>query len=245
MIIKKIIALTLIGGSAIFAFLIFQENRPAPIAIQPLAENKSEALPSELISNAKNATEEIAKNIAEEIIKQNPEGLLDTDAGKAINAMDPQRLADEVLSKQIAEMDLSDFSPEIKKSDLKIVNTSDSAVAENYLKNFQAILKNNFGRLGVDFSQPTAADFQKLAEAFQKSVAQFYNLVAPQSLASIHSEQIRLMSIQKSIFANLASYEKDPMKALVALQLSKEVDLKLNELKNQIIAYITKNGLKI
>jgi hypothetical protein len=206
-----------------------------PVAEKPM-EQKVETLSNQTASSAQNATQEIAKNIAKEIIRQNPEGLTE---------IKPDQLANEALSKQIQQMDLSDFSPEINWSDLKIINTSDYSIAENYLKNFQAILRNNFNRLSVEFSRPTALDFQKLAEAYRKSVSEFYNLVTPQALAIIHSEQIRLMSVQKAIFENLSDYEKDPIKALVALQLSKEVDEKLNDLKKEIVAYIIKNGLKI
>ncbi len=246
---KKIIALSLLGGSIAIGILIIRDSHPKfslpESNLTAKSESPNDLAVSEPVNVAVNTTSEIAKNIAEELIKKNPDGPVDLDSGKGIGAVKPEELAGKVLSDQFSKLDLSDFNPQVNFSALRVVNSANKANSENYLKNFQAILKNNFAALDIDFGHPTSEDFKRLAGAYQKSVSEFYSLLVPQGLASIHSEQIRLMSVQKSIFNSLAGYEEDPMKALVAIQLSKEVDKKLADLKSQIAAYITKNGLKI
>ena len=244
---KLTIALGLVAGSAVFSFMIFQEHRN-PIVDNSLPKTNSTTKTEPLSGSldfAKNSTQEVAKIIAEEIIKQNPDGPVTADGIAAINAIAPEELAGKVLNEQMESLDLSSFSPEVNFSAIKITAAIDKTSSENYLKNFRAILNNNFGHLGVDFSSPTVRDFEILARAYKKTVAEFYTLLVPQKLAVIHSEQIRLMLIQTAIFETLAGFEQDPLKALVAIQLSKEVDNRLEELKKQLGSFIADNNLTI
>lgn len=244
-ILKTTIGWGLIIGSIFFSFLIFKEHTtsiPQPVTS---SGSKTESVSSQSLKLTENSTKEIAKTIAEEIIKKNPSGPTGTDGASGISTLNPEELANKVLAQQIENIDLTDFEPQVNFSAIKISPLSDKSALENYLKNFQTILKNNFSGLAVDFKNPALEDFQKLSASYEKTVAQFYTLIVPQKLAAVHAEQIRLMSIQEAIFANLAQYEIDPMKALVAIQLSKEVDSGLNNLKTQVTAFITQNGLKI
>lgn len=238
---KLTVAWGLMIGSAFFSFLIFNEHRASEPQPSAAITSKTESVPTESLRATENSTREIARNIADEIIKQNPDGPTTT----GINTAKPEELAKKILSEQIENINLSDFTPQVNFAAIRTAPLSDKVSLENYLKNFQMILNNNFSNLNLDFKNPEPGDFQKLSDSYKKSVAQFYTLIVPQKLAAVHAEQIRLMSIQKAIFANLAVYEADPMKALVAIQLSKEVDAGLEDLKGQIVAFIVKNGLKI
>ena len=261
----KIISLALIAGSAVFGILIIKDGRSSVVnqlssrETAPhgdLADNSAIATPSPVIaippsvilSGAKesprvenlptgNATEKIAKDLAREFVNQeNLASQLDIDPGK---------LATKILNNQLNNIDLSEFVPEIKLSELKIVRTNDKRVAENYLKNFQAILKNNFSKFDINFAKPTVEDFLALTKAYEGAISEFYKLVVPESLSEVHQQEIKLLTVQKNIFNNLSNYDKDPLKAFVSAQMAVEIDQQLADLQKTITIFISKNSLNI
>lgn len=244
--IKKIFAVALIGGSLVLGFLIISDSR-RPLVIETKKTEGFDALAprTESAPLLKNSTKEVAQEIAEELLRRNPEGPALLENGSGIKAIRPDEIVGKIFSDRLENLDLSEFNPQINGNALKIIKSSDKKLAENYFKNFRAILQNNFSKISADFSNPAAKDLRTLAAIYGKSIAAFYNLLVPEDLAGIHSEEIRLLSIQKAVFENLGNYEADPVKALVALQVLTETDRLFAALNKEMNGYILKNNLKI
>jgi|GEM_PF-2317699 len=247
-IIKKIIALSLIGGSLTFAILIVGQ-KSLPPKQNPLTNFQAEDLDGLSVEKAgaylENSTEKIAQDIARELIARNPNGPVTDGEQKFISALNPEEMVEKIFEDQIGKIDLSEFAPRVEVARLQITAGNQKSLAENYLKNFQAILLHNFSKLDAKFDNPTTSDFFKIASALDKSVNEFYSLLAPEELSNIHREQIRLMLVQKIIYKSLANYENDPLKALIAGQMMPEVNRQLSNLKGEIAAFVVKNRLEI
>ncbi|MBI2024512.1 MAG: hypothetical protein HYT03_00255 [Candidatus Harrisonbacteria bacterium] len=234
--IRKILAVGLVLGSVLLALLIIFDKSYKIQLESNLSDLKFED-PSSLTSSfgkTEPAVEELSQKIVEEIIRLNPEGPIQASGISQINALEPKKMVDEVLSKELASIDYQDFVPKIKLDSINIVKGLDKKLAENYLKNLGAILENNFYNKDYDFQNAPIDAFNLLASAYQKSIAQVYSLTVPGPLIEIHIRGITLLEIQKSVFESLANYEKNPFKAVVAIRLLKEVGEGFEELAHNI-----------
>ena len=248
---QNILAIILLAGSAALAITIATSNNKTA---NPQAEANISVNPKELppIIDPNDSNEvinpqlsKISQRISEEIIKLNPDGPSLLDGQQRINALEPDKLVQKVLNSELGNINYPDLSPSIEIAALKIVKTSDKIVWENYLKNFRAILTNNFSSLKVNLKNPTAKDFEALVGAYEKTLAQFYSLNAPEILAEVHKEEIRLMTAQQNIFASLANYEQDPLKAFVAGKMIGGIQNQFAVLNKKVTEFISENSLKI
>jgi hypothetical protein len=222
--ITKIISLALLGGSAVFGVLIIQDGR-SPIVALPQTENqKSENLPNNS-AILENTTQQIAQKVASEL---GPISDLND-----LKNIEPEKIIDETILKQLENFDYSSLFPEIKNEDIKIAGSHDSKMKDSYIKNIQAITQKAIAGLSINSANPSPKDFQKLSDAYQKIVANLYNLVAPKNMANFHKEVIKIFGAQANVFKNLASYETDPLKAMASLPLLEETTRQLATLWNQ------------
>lgn len=238
---RKIISFGLIIGALIFGALIIFDKKMVVVSKNEEQIPKSESanfLNKEVNKPANsNSTETISKNIAQQLAALKNQ--------TKIKAEKPEELANKIFSEQVTHFEFPDLNPEIKINDLKIVKSSDKKLAENYFKNRQAIIKNNLSILDLLLSNPSTEDFAKISKAYERTVSQFYNLIVPESLSANHREEIRLLTIQKNIFANLSNYGADPLKALVSAKLLPEVDHNLQNLAKLHSDFVKKNNLNI
>lgn len=223
--IKKTIALGLIGGSLVFAFLIlFGDKQTAP----PINENK--------LWPPTQARAELIPEINPVIADQKQAD---------IGSLDPAKLADEILNNNLKDFDLSRVIPEIDSKDIKITVSTDKTASANYFKNLAAISEKNLGSLKIDFSNPSLEDLLIYSKAYQKIVEQLYQLIVPQNLAYFHKEELRLLSARRNIFKNLADYQTDPILALASANILPTVDEQFQQLIRAEMDFIKNNNLEI
>ena len=242
--IRKAIALFLIAGSLAFAALILFKDKTRFLPPEQNIVSKNEELPK--VGTGKiNSTQKIAKNIAAELLKLNPEGPSLENDQPSIIAADPEKLVREIFPDQLKDIDLSFLNPEVKISDLKVADSSDKTLAENYFKNLQAILKNNLSGVSTLLTDPSKENFAVILKAYKAALPQLYQLVVPESLVNLHKEEIRLLTIERNIFENLANYENDPVMAAVSAQAFETAESKLIALIHLMVAFIKNNELRI
>ena len=209
-VIKKMFAGMLVFGSAVFAIMIIFQN-----PTKPSLKNKVfgyEPLPAQspIPTNDYNQiSQEVSKAITAELAKANPDGPTVIDGQEGVVAVAPEKMAEKILEQGFQGVDLKDFDPDIRLSDLKIIQSTDKSLSENYLKNFRAILEKNFGAMNINLENPGAKDWRSLVDAYQKTIDQFYSLNVPVSLANLHQQQIKLITVQKNIFEAVSNEKRE------------------------------------
>ncbi len=252
---RRILPLTLLAGSLVFAALIFFAKTPGTTA--PLAEvlNTNEPLPTQNApvtpDPVTQATiQNIASGIAKEIVDSNPDGPVNSDTQTQFTATNPDAIAQKLLESGIT-IDYSKFNPQIKPSDLHIIPGADKNLAENYLKNAVAIENRNFSGVAPDFANLSVADLQKLIAAYNQTLKELYSLNVPASLADIHTEKLRLFTFQKNLFENIVDYagnQNDLSAAFMArlsLRMFDKAYTDLSALDEQIANFARQNNLQI
>ncbi len=189
------------------------------------------------------AVQDIGTGIAEEIFAQNPEGPEIFDEGSLITAPNPQKIAEQIIKERLSQSSFALITPEIDISSLKIVPNNDPAFIDGYLQNTKAISAKNFAGISPDFSDPDIEEFKKLADAYDKTIKEYYTLNIPSSLLDLHKEKLTLFMRQKKIFTNIANIEKDPLAALVSMRLIGQTYNDLTNLNERIIQFAKKYNL--
>lgn len=229
---KKIIALGLISGSAILVVLIVKESE-TKIVGSPTALNlpsiKSETeIPkiSRSESLGSNATQEIAKKVAAKLgpIKSQQD----------LKNLRPEKLVDQILADQLNNFDPKSLIPEVKIENLKITKTADSKFEDSYFQNLKAIAKSA-PKLSISADNPDPNDFRRIGASYEKTITNLYNLLVPEKFADFHRELIKILTLQKNIFDNLANYPNDPLKALLSMSLLEESTKQLASLQGKYV----------
>lgn len=225
--VKKIIALTLLGGSLAFAVFIIRGNTQQQIV--PITTSNKTAF-EELstiigIANQNNVTREIAAKFAEELGPIN--------SAEDLKNLEPDKLVNQILQESISSFDPASLIPEIRISDFKTTAKHDKAAKDGYFKSLSAVTQAEMSKTGEASLGRNAEDFSAIASAYDKIAANLYNLVVPEPLVDFHKELVKIFILQKNIFDNLANYETDPLKAMAVLPLLEESANQLAILWNQ------------
>ena len=167
-------------------------------------------------------TEMAAEKLAALIFENNPDGPLIIDGEVGIRIMNPDGVVEQLLDSQIKEATSKILSSPVDEERIRILNTSDKDAVINYLVRRSEIMRSG-GELileqKIDFSNPEVIDFEMLTMIYADTIDDIYALSVPRNLEFAHSEQIRILEIYKNIFASLAGYEEDPLRASVAISL--------------------------
>lgn len=225
--IKKIFALTLLGGSLAFAVFIIKgstDRQIVPITTfnKPVFETLSTTLN---IPNQNNVTQEIAAKFAEE--------LGPIQSADDLKNLEPDKLVNQILNESISSFDPASLIPEVRTQDFKTTAKYDKTIKDAYFKSLSAITQAEMAKTGEASFGRNAEDFQLLSSAYDKIAANLYNLIVPEQLVDFHRELIKIFALQKNIFDNLANYEADPLKAMAVLPLLEESTGQLVTLWNQ------------
>ena len=237
---KKIIALGIIAASLTAGVLIIgSQSNPSEVAAPEKSSDEPEmfSLPASS-SISKNITRDLSEKIGKEIIARNPEGPALINNDEWVKALDPEEVINKLLADDIENFNYKDLMPSINLNELKIASEPNPQLTKQYLKNFQSILKNNFLDLSFNSKNPDYADFNRLIAAYEKTIAEFYNLATPQELAAVHQKEIALLNAQKTIFENIKNYKNDPVLALLSIQANGQIDQEFTRLKEKINDFI-------
>jgi len=230
--IKKIISASLIVGALILGTLIVADTMQKPSFYQAgdgapftISELKKQSV------TAANLTETFADAIGDDLIERNPEGPSEIDGTEWLDVEDPAALADELLAAALEGFDYQSLKQEVIDSDLRIITEHDSeTVVEDYLNEFQLILKRNALEVSL-LDEFSPYSLQQLVNIYQQTVNELYILPVPEEYVSLHKREIELVSAQKEIFKLAGEYNQDPMQAFLALQAIEIIDQELAKLK--------------
>jgi len=222
---KKFISLVLIAGSLVFAILIITE-KPQQLKLEAekvladpaysITEQRLSAEPiAQSVSAAENLTSDLASTISQEIIARNPNGPVNIQNKNWISTANPAELADKLFEQGLANFDSASLRPEIKLSQLKIIDDNDPLTLKSYVQNFKDIVAQNVTLKPID-NRLSFNDLRLLIAAYQKIIPQLYALSVPQKAAAIHQQGLTIFETQKNILEKLVLAEVDPVAALIA-----------------------------
>lgn len=244
----KLFALGFIAGSIILASLIIfdEPNSQSPSKVaRPSLKRESgfqitnaETITEHQSANNKqsNSTQKIAERISQNILTQ--------DAKNPLSLPKPEKLVDDYLTEAIQDFDITNLRPPADTAKITVIPENGSTVLEDYFRGLTIIL-NRLDVITLDSQNLTAADFKKIAGAYEAAGRQLYQLPTPKTVLDLHSRQISLMTAQRNIFNILANYQEDPAKALIAAQANLTLAEEFNDLKNKIQQFIVKHRLGI
>lgn len=217
-----------------------------PTQQQSILSEKVPTIAKNPDSNSLETEQEISKKIAASILELNPEGPIDFDNEKVIKALNPETIANNLVRQELEKIEELDLGlDDIQINDIKTIKSSDPALAADYFKNFQKILKNNFSGGEISWNNFATNDFNLLINAHQQAINEFYRLETPISLADIHKEQILLLTKQTILLTRLRDAEIAPLEAMAAIQKMGIVNAEFNNLKDKVLRFIDVNKIKI
>jgi len=197
-------------------------------------------------SEAETAAKKIGEKIAASLIDLNPQGPTNFENERVIKALNPKKIADEVVKEELAKVSQLDIGlNNIKLGKITTLTDSSPPAAENYLKTLQQILKDRFTIKEINWQNFGSNDLNLLINAHQQAIAELYQLAVPANLAPIHQKQILLLEQKKIIITKLRNVETNPLEALAALNYDGEIDQKFSQLKSEILDFVKTNNLKI
>lgn len=217
-------------------------NGNNPVSNQPFVEK---LLPSNKSNTSleENLTELFAKNLGKIVLDNNPDGPANIDGKKGLVVPEPESIAAELLAEAAQKFDPATLRPIIKDQDLKISEDNSKESLNNYILNFQKLVKDSAEKIpssvyATNEDELSLKDIQKLVEIYQESIKQFYKLSTPKSAIAIQKKQIELLTAKKNIFEKIVSYQQDPLIAILAAPELKRVDLDFSELSKNFLELI-------
>ena len=226
---KKFIALTIIMGSLTFMGLIIFNSPSLPelkhpnSALNPATKNKVEQITAKA-QPQKNSTDELTKKITQELFKETtPSGF---------KPVDPEKIINEVLKKNIADFDLGIINPEINRANLKVISDNSETAIKNYALNFKKILAHYTPSTRPENYNASLEDLRILLSFYEKSLPELYQLEVPLKIAELHREGLKVFQAQKNVLEKLIDGEKDPIGAILAMELLPVLNVQLTEFLN-------------
>lgn len=220
---KKIISGILLIGSLTFAGLIILESPDLPDFVADIStetkteqNNKTGGAPnyqSPQIPSQPNTTQELVKRVVQEL-KDEPR----------LDSINPDELVNQIFEGGIANLDIKSIRPDVELSSLKIISDNSSAAIKNYARDFKNIIARNASYPSIENKDATISDLQLLLFSYKKILPELYQLTVPTSIALLHKEGITVLETQKNILEKLVNAEKDPIAAILAMELIPNVN---------------------
>lgn len=231
---RKFIYIGLGGVALIFVTLVALGGEPAAATPAPVSASLNsnatqlfvEPLPPEsaLVTAApddsKNITATLGASIADELIKQNPQGPDHKDGISSIAARDPQELITKILTEQFEKVSPQDFRTTISVNELTIVPDGKGAYAE-FAEKWREIMAP-FLALTIPAQNPRPRDFSPLSAVAAETVRRLKALPVPALFAVGFAHDIELIELHRAIFSAIANTDSDPYRASIGLQLWRE-----------------------
>lgn len=168
-----------------------------------------------------NITENLIKGIMNSI--ESEEGTADKNATN-------EKLFDNAASKYKIDLGLIDFNS-IRDFDIKISQNNSKEAKIKYFESLNNINKNRFGNFNKDYLVIAyyafnKKDFSSAIEAvniYKNLSADYYKLEVPSNLKDIHKKLISYVKNSEIIYSSMVDYDKDPMKAYLAVEMIQKV----------------------
>lgn len=239
---KSTVAVLILIIALTWAYLIISgSNSPEPIektvAIETTGNNPVGIEPIAASDTSKNLTDLLTKKLEERIGEQNINGFQSLDGKTLINAPDPKKLTEELLSEAEKNFDANALRGIVEESRLKISEDISKESISKYFESFSQIMIQANKNAPASMSEPekiTISDFGKIRDMYEAAANNFYGLATPKSALTIHKKEIELLLTKKNIYATMANAEEDPMTAFLAVDELLKIEQEFDKLKADI-----------
>lgn len=257
---KKIGIFVMAGAIVLAGFLLFSpSNKPVSKNNQGDAANaKAESFQLEkdnekigqnldllVLNSDENLTDKITADISQKI--------LDLNQGNDLSSGNLTVPNEELLSQELIDKYKSDFLVNLQTittDDLRPIKDDLPISSINYLKNILQIIRDN--KITDDLIIGAIAGFADTQKedylinpinSLGKAILELKQLLVPASWLALHRELINLNLTKKEILSSFYSSQKDPIKALIAVELLSEVDAQSTIWNNYVAQKLQKDGV--
>ncbi|MEK7611936.1 MAG: hypothetical protein AAB407_01175 [Patescibacteria group bacterium] len=219
---KKIFSLFLIVGAGMGAVVLVGSASLSAKVASPKTAILTEAIPNTpgatASTRARNETLKLLEGTLTKI-REEANKSPDQQISGAIPNINPEEIAESILSEGQAAFDPETFRVSVSLESLIITPSKDKTAIESYFKGVQAILQSA-SAITQEFTKtdPSPKAFGEVAKTVHDTATNLYTLPVPAPAAHLHARQIGLMQTQANIFSALAKADQDPVLALFALQ---------------------------
>ena len=243
---KKILALVIIASSITVAVLLVvgaNTNKPSVKNTSPtqISIKTSDKNYVNIPVNKLNLTNQLAATISQEVIEQSK-----SNDATGFEIADAEQFIEEYIGEGLSGFDYQSLKPDIKPSDLKIINNDAPTLATSYLEALSDILHKNF----LNTVQLNPTNMEEVADSLSSDIAKhqnvietLYELAVPQQLSFIHQEIIKLLTARQRIYEYILDYENDPLKAILAWRFTDVFREEFLAVARNIETFINENTL--
>lgn len=241
---RKIVGLLLTGFVLALGLLwLLGHERQSTIAIpQPAPPSRAIAgfdSPWRFITPENNLTRRAAQGLATELINKNKGGPAETPEGLMVT-LNPAKTLTAMLS-SVKQVPHEPFQG-VALSDLRILQNNTPAHRRAYFEDVSATLNRTIGSVLDPTTTPEqfAAAFAQDSTLLDKIITQYYAagssldaMPVPASLAPLHKKTIDNFAKTKIVLQGVAAMEVDPMRALLALNVSPAIAAETETLRQE------------
>ena len=201
------------------------------------------ALPSfaEPLTTSQNATQKLAAQVAQELVRLNPNGPTLPTGAKGATVPDAEKLVNEFLTQGIKDFDYEKLKPTINDADVRIVETEDPIILAQYIKSFFTILS----RVPQSLDDPDAGSIDILASVYDGYIRDYSALQVPRVLLSIHKKNLISLVATKRTLAIVRNYQADPLQAVLAFKALNNLRADMQTLYTEVALFIAEHQLTI
>jgi hypothetical protein len=193
------------------------------------------------VKPSSNLTDNLAQNLAREVIIANPDGVKIGNDGQAyINPPDTDAVKTQLAADPgLKKIKIPDWESAVPYQNIKISeNYSDEDLA-TYIQNINKILENRFVKTDVDqllAAEDSSANNAALAaEPIESALKDALTLSTPKPLLGFQKSIARTLTYESQVLKLVTNSETDPLKASLIFQAQeKNYNLALLELNNEI-----------
>lgn len=262
---KKIISFSLIGISIIFGG-VFLRGALTPETIQtsnfqadvsslsePLSSlsgiygesfQEAERRDNALNASEINATQEVASVLAEKLLSQNPNGPALLNGERVISGLDPEALIEELMTEAAGSFDYATFKPETLLFSFSVVSEDQISLQEHF-NNLQALATSYTPLISLSGNSFTLDDVARIELASHEFIQELQSMNVPESVHSLHEEQIRLLVTQENIFRSFRRVNNDPFQTLLAFRAFPLLTEDFLTLSHDMTEFMTQHNISL
>ena len=157
-------------------------------------------------------------------------------------------MATGILSKKIEEITRFLLQPTLNESYIKTLEATDKEATTEYLRSRSGIITQSIRAVqehAFDFRRLTDNDLADLIGIYESVLEQLYGLPVPKNLIALHREQLRLTTIEKSIFEAIANYRTDALSASIAISLYETAFKQIQSYRQTLRDFMATNNIKL
>jgi hypothetical protein len=174
------------------------------------------------LNGRQNLTDKISDKLADQIIKDNPDGPLAEDEQITLTLKDPKTFIEQAVKADGEEFSSEDLIYVVEKKNILPASVDDKTTQIAYITEVAGILNKN---IKTEFSTTAEKDgmLSALVAEREATIKALYKIAVPASLLDIHQDFLTILGTQRNIYTALIDYESDPLLALLAVKFESQV----------------------